>query len=76
MREERLAGNQFSHGAVLVTVNQFGQLHTRMLGVHFDVQACPRFHTSPTSRKVADLAYKQQASLTFAFQKNCLLFSG
>lgn len=39
-----------------------------MLGVHFDEQAYPRFHTSPTSRKVADLAGKQRASLTFAFQ--------
>lgn len=68
VREERLAGNQFSHGAVLGTVDKLGQPHTRMLGVHFDAQAYPRFHTSPTSRKVADLAHQQQASLTFAFQ--------
>ncbi|HPY40833.1 MAG TPA: pyridoxamine 5'-phosphate oxidase family protein, partial [Thiolinea sp.] len=68
--EERLAGNPFSHGAVLGTVDAFGQAHTRMLGVHFDAQNYPRFHTSPTSRKVADFAYNPQASLTFAFQKS------
>lgn len=66
--EERLAGNPFSHGAVLGSVDAFGQAHTRMLGVHFDTQNYPRFHTSPTSRKVMDLAQNPQASLTFAFQ--------
>ncbi|TXH69223.1 MAG: hypothetical protein E6Q83_10755 [Thiothrix sp.] len=66
--EERLAGNPFSHGAALATVDKLGQSRTRMLGVHFDEQVYPRFHTSPTSRKVADLAGKQRASLTFAFQ--------
>ncbi|WP_298610748.1 pyridoxamine 5'-phosphate oxidase family protein [uncultured Thiothrix sp.] len=66
--EERLAGNRFSHGAVLGTIDKFEQPHTRMLGVHFDKNYCPRFHTSPTSRKVVDLTHNQQASLTFAFQ--------
>lgn len=66
--EERLAGNPFSHGAVLGSVDAQEQAHTRMLGVHFDTQNYPRFHTSSTSRKVADFAYNPQASLTFAFQ--------
>lgn len=66
--DERLGGNPFSHGAVLGTVDAQGQAHTRMLGVHFDTQNYPRFHTSPTSRKVMDLAQNPQASLTFAFQ--------
>ncbi|MFI0399284.1 MAG: pyridoxamine 5'-phosphate oxidase family protein [Thiolinea sp.] len=68
VNEERLGGNPFSHGAVLGSVDAQGQAHTRMLGVHFDAQNYPRFHTSPTSRKVADLAQNPQASLTFAFQ--------
>lgn len=68
IEEERLAGNRFSHGAVLGTVGTSGIPHTRMLGVHFDARHYPRFHTSPTSRKVIDIEHNQQASLTFAFQ--------
>lgn len=68
VREEQIAGNVFSHGAVLGTVDPKGRPHTRMLGVHFDEQHCPRFHTSPTSRKVVDISNNQHASLTFGFQ--------
>lgn len=68
--EERLAGTPFSHGAVLGTVGHDGAPRTRMLGVHFDEAGIPRFHTSPTSRKVADIALNRRASITFAFQRS------
>jgi pyridoxine/pyridoxamine 5'-phosphate oxidase len=41
-----------------------------MLGVHFDEESIPRFHTSPTSRKVTDIGINQNASITFAFQRS------
>lgn len=69
INEERLAGTPFSHGAVLGTVGHDGAPKTRMLGVHFDEAGMPRFHTSPTSRKVGDIALNRHASITFAFQK-------
>ena len=68
--EEQLAGNPFAHGAVLGTVGRDGAPRTRMLGVHFDEAGIPRFHTSPTSRKVADIALDRRASITFAFQRS------
>lgn len=68
--EERLAGIPFSHGAVLGTVGHDGIPRTRMLGVHFDEESIPRFHTSPTSRKVTDIGINQNASITFAFQRS------
>lgn len=68
--EERLAGIPFSHGAVLGTVGRDGAPKTRMLGVHFDEAGIPRFHTSPTSRKVADIAHNQRVSITFSFQRS------
>jgi pyridoxine/pyridoxamine 5'-phosphate oxidase len=68
--EERLAGIPFSHGAVLGTVGHDGIPKTRMLGVHFDQEGVPRFHTSPTSRKVADIEINRHASITFAFQRS------
>lgn len=43
--------------------------HTRMLGVSFDSQKMPKFHTSPVSRKVRDISLRNTASLTFAFQQ-------
>lgn len=68
--EEQRLGTPFSHGAVLGTVGSDGQPKTRMLGVHFDEQGVPRFHTAPSSRKVGDITANPRASLTFAFQKN------
>lgn len=68
--EERDAGIPFSHGAVLGTVGCDGKPKTRLLGVHFDEGGIPRFHTSPSSRKVADIAFNRHASITFAFQKS------
>ena len=68
--EERVAGIPFSHGAVLGTVGHDGIPRTRMLGVHFDEAGVPRFHTSPTSRKVADIEVNRNASITFAFQRS------
>lgn len=43
--------------------------HTRMLGVSFDSEGIPKFHTSPTSIKVEDINLSSKASLTFAFQR-------
>lgn len=68
--EERLAGIPFSHGAVLGTVGHDGTPKTRMLGVHFDEEGTPRFHTSPASRKVIDIETNRNASITFPFQRS------
>ncbi len=68
--EERSEGNQFAHGAVLGTQGEDGMPHTRMLGVSFNSQKMPKFHTSPVSRKVRDISLSNTASLTFAFQQN------
>ncbi len=70
INEERIEGITFSHGAVLGTVGDGGIPRTRMLGVHFDEAGIPRFHTSPTSRKVADIEVNRHASITFAFQRS------
>lgn len=67
---ERTLGTPFAHGAVLGTQGANGMPHTRMLGVLFDASGTPRFHTSPMSRKVHDIAHSDLASLTFAFQKS------
>ncbi|MHB8237439.1 MAG: pyridoxamine 5'-phosphate oxidase family protein [Acidithiobacillus ferrivorans] len=69
MAEERSLGNTFSHGAVLGTQGEDGMPHTRMLGVSFDSDKTPKFHTSPNSRKVRDITFNNMASLTFAFQQ-------
>lgn len=69
LAEERLLGNSFAHGAVLGTQGEDGMPHTRMLGVSFDRQQKPKFHTSPVSRKVQDISFRNTASLTFAFQQ-------
>lgn len=68
VQEERNTGAPFSHGAVLGTTGRDGSPRTRMLGVHFDEEGWPRFHTSPGSRKVEDIELNPRASLTFAFQ--------
>jgi pyridoxine/pyridoxamine 5'-phosphate oxidase len=68
--EERSLGNPFAHGAVLGTQGEDRMPHTRMLGVSFNRQKMPKFHTSPTSRKVQDLSCHHAASLTFAFQQS------
>lgn len=68
--EERAMGTPFAHGAVLGTQGVDGMPHTRMLGVHFDAQGRPRFHTSPVSRKVRDIGANNAASLTFGFQRS------
>jgi pyridoxamine 5'-phosphate oxidase len=67
--EERSLGNSFAHGAVLGTYGEDGMPHTRMLGVSFNDRKIPKFHTSPTSRKVRDITLNHNASLTFAFQQ-------
>jgi pyridoxamine 5'-phosphate oxidase len=69
LTEERSHGNPFAHGAVLGTQGKDGMPHTRMLGVSFNHQKVPKFHTSPGSRKVQDLNLCNSASLTFAFQQ-------
>jgi pyridoxamine 5'-phosphate oxidase len=69
LAEERSLGNAFAHGAVLGTQGEDGMPHTRMLGVLFDDQKIPKFHTSPVSRKVRDISLLNTASLTFAFQQ-------
>jgi pyridoxamine 5'-phosphate oxidase len=69
LTEERSRGNFFSHGAVLGTQGEDGMPHTRMLGVSFTDRQMPKFHTSPTSRKVQDINLRNTASLTFAFQQ-------
>lgn len=69
LTEERSLGNNFAHGAVLGTSGQDGMPHTRMLGISFNRQGVPKFHTSPVSRKVEDINLTNKASLTFAFQK-------
>lgn len=68
--EERALGTPFAHGAVLGTQGADGMPRTRMLGVYFSASGMPRFHTSPRSRKVQDIAANPAASLTFAFQKS------
>jgi pyridoxamine 5'-phosphate oxidase len=69
LAEERALGNPFAHGAVLGTQGEDGMPHTRMLGVSFDSQKKPKFHTSPMSRKVRDISLRNTASLTFSFQQ-------
>ncbi len=70
IQEERKQDSVFPNGAVLGTVSPSGEVRTRMLGVHFDEQGVPRFHTTPNSRKVLDLRDNNCASLTFAFQNS------
>jgi pyridoxamine 5'-phosphate oxidase len=67
--EERSRGNSFAHGAVLGTQGEDRMPHTRMLGVSFNDQKIPKFHTSPVSRKVQDINLCNLVSLTFAFQQ-------
>lgn len=67
---ERTLGTPFAHGAVLGTQGAEGMPRTRMLGVYFDAQGTPRFHTSPVSRKVGDIGANNAASLTFGFQRS------
>jgi pyridoxamine 5'-phosphate oxidase len=69
LAEERSFGNSFAHDAVLGTQGEDGMPHTRMLGVSFDSQRKPKFHTSPISIKVRDISFRNTASLTFAFQQ-------
>ena len=69
LAQERLLGNPFAHGSVLGTQGEDEMPHTRMLGVSFDSQKTPKFHTSPVSRKVRDISLSNTASLTFAFQQ-------
>ncbi len=69
LAEERSLGNPLAHGAVLGTQGEDEMPHTRMLGVSFNSQKMPKFHTSPASRKVQDLSLCNTASLTFAFQQ-------
>jgi pyridoxine/pyridoxamine 5'-phosphate oxidase len=70
LAEERAAGVAFAHGGVLATVSVTGRPRSRMLGVHLSADGQLRFHTSPTTRKVADLQQSPHASLTLAFQRS------
>jgi pyridoxine/pyridoxamine 5'-phosphate oxidase len=68
LAQEQSNGVTFAHGGVLSTVGTDGRPKSRMLGVHVSNNGSVRFHTSPTSRKVEDIAHCSHASLTLAFQ--------
>lgn len=68
--EERELGNLFPQGAVLCTVARTGEPRSRMVGTMFDEKGLPKFHASPTSRKIDDINFNNNASLTFSFQNS------
>ena len=70
LTEERAAGIAFAHGGVLATTSSTSQPRSRMLGVHLTADGSLRFHTSPTTRKIEDLAHSPRASFTLAFQRS------
>lgn len=70
LKEESTSGNPFSQGAVLCTTNKTGVPHSRVISTSLDEKGFPKFHTSPTTGKVADLAINPQASLTYSFQNS------
>ncbi len=70
IEEEREVGVPFPQGAVLATDGLDGIPRTRMLGAYLTPQGRFIFYTSPTSRKVQEIARSPLASLTFGFQRS------
>ena len=70
LEEERASGNIFPQGAVLGTVSKQGLPRSRVVGTMFDDSNLPKFHTSPASRKVADIKNNNAATLTYSFQNS------
>lgn len=68
--EETRSGSVFAHGAVLSTVSKLGHSRSRMLGVSFGDGDVPKFHTTPTSRKIEDIKGNISASLTFGWHRS------
>lgn len=68
--EELNSGTSFAHGAILATISSSGHSRSRMLGVHFDNENRPKFHTTPPSRKTDDIRHNTSASLTFGWHKS------
>jgi len=70
IEEERESGVPFPQGAVLATQGLDGIPRTRMLGAYLTPEGRFIFYTSPTSRKVQEIARSPLASLTFGFQRS------
>lgn len=68
IENESTSGNPFPMGAVLSTVSKEGFPHSRIVGTKFDENGVPKFHTSPTTRKVLDIENSNRVSLTYSFQ--------
>jgi pyridoxamine 5'-phosphate oxidase len=68
--EERANGVAFPQGAVLATQGLDGIPRSRMLGAYLTPEGRFIFYTSPTSRKVQEIARSPLASLTFGFQRS------
>lgn len=66
--EEKRNGNIFPQGAVLSTISKNGNPRSRVVGSMLDEKNIPKFFTSPSSRKVADINFSNSASLTYSFQ--------
>ncbi len=66
--EERLNGNVFPQGAVLCTASKEEKPRSRVISTMLNENSSPKFHTSPTSRKVKDIEFNNKASLTYSFQ--------
>ena len=68
LEEESRNGNAFPQGAVLSTISRDGCPRSRVVSTMLDEGGTPRFHTSPTTRKVSDIEFNNKASLTYSFQ--------
>ncbi|MES0490927.1 MAG: pyridoxamine 5'-phosphate oxidase family protein [Leptospirales bacterium] len=68
LEEEKRNGNIFPQGAVLSTISKNGTPRSRVVGTMLDEKNIPKFFTSPSSRKVADIKFSNRASLTYSFQ--------
>jgi pyridoxine/pyridoxamine 5'-phosphate oxidase len=70
IEEERTHGVPFPNGAVLGTLGLDGVPRTRMLGTYLCEDGTPKFYTSPSTKKVAEIEGHRPASLTFGFQRS------
>lgn len=70
LEDERGNGNVFPQGAVLSTVSKDGAPRSRVVSTMLDKENIPKFHTSPITRKVDDIAFNNKASLTYSFQRS------
>jgi pyridoxine/pyridoxamine 5'-phosphate oxidase len=68
LNEERDHDNPFPQGAVLSTTTRNGNVRSRVVGTMLNANNFPKFHTSPCSRKVDDIDFNSQVSLTYSFQ--------